>query len=295
MERQSRITRAGILAAMLAIMFLAGCTTKEEKQAANEYQGQESYDTKANGSDQGSQENASDKDRKNETEEESQETEEMKNLRITMEKAMEAIESDDAKALNKLQKSKKGKALIREAEKEGSYLYLPKGGNTGTGIGLYVFENCDCKQWYYGDYQNGRRQGSGKWYYVSDQTEDGSLYKEVYDGDWSGDMPNGKGRQLIILGDHVDTDQKFKVKNGLFYGTYKVEDTLEDGTVVAGEYKLKKGKYVTISDEELEANNFAVPEEPHLAIAFLYNEAGEVKSCTMVYAEDATKGVKHFY
>ena len=37
MERQSRITRAGILAAMLAIMFLAGCTTKEEKQAANEY------------------------------------------------------------------------------------------------------------------------------------------------------------------------------------------------------------------------------------------------------------------
>ena len=70
---------------------------------------------------------------------------------------------------------------------------------------------------------------------------------------------------------------------------------MEDGTEVSGTYQLKKGKYVTISDEELEANNFVVPEKPHLAIAFLYNEAGEIKSCTMVYAKDATKGVKHFY
>ncbi|MFG6382726.1 MAG: hypothetical protein K1V96_00510, partial [Lachnospiraceae bacterium] len=66
-------------------------------------------------------------------------------------------------------------------------------------------------------------------------------------------------------------------------------------TEVSGKYKLKKGKYVTISDEELEKNNFVVPKEPHLAIAFLYDEAGELRSCTMVYAEDVTKGVKHFY
>ena len=100
---------------------------------------------------------------------------------------------------------------------------------------------------------------------------------------------------MVVLGDKVDTDQNFQVKNGLFYGTYDIKDKLEDGTEVSGKYELKDGKYVTISDEELESNNFVVPEEAHLAIAFLYNEAGELKSCTMVYAEDVTKGVKHFY
>ena len=57
----------------------------------------------------------------------------------------------------------------------------------------------------------------------------------------------------------------------------------------------RKSRPSAQADEELEQNNFVVPAEPHLAIAFLYNEAGEIKSCTMVYAEDATRGVKHFY
>ena len=117
----------------------------------------------------------------------------------------------------------------------------------------------------------------------------------MYNGEWKKDVPNGEGHQVIVLDDQVDTDQKFKVKKGLFYGTYKIEETLEDGTVVTGKYKLKKGKYVTISDEELTENNFVIPDQPHLAIAFLYDENEVVKSCKMVYAVDVTKGVKHFY
>lgn len=222
-----------------------------------------------------------------------QKAEEMKGYNATMEAAMAAIEADDAESLDKLQDSEEGKALEAMAEQEGSYIYFPEGEGNGKGIGFYTFEDCD--QWYYGDYVDGKREGEGIWYYTSSHTEDGSLYKEVYDGQWKKDAPNGKGRQLIVLGDKVDTNKKFKVKNGLFWGTYKIKDTLEDGTKVTGTYKLKKGKYVTIPDEELEKNNFMVPEEPHLAIAFLYDDKGNVKSCTMIYAEDATKGVKHFY
>lgn len=226
---------------------------------------------------------------------ENQEAEETEKCNLVMKQAWEAIEADDAEALEQLQESEEGRMLSEMAAEGGSYLYLPDGGDTGKGIGFYIFKDCECRQWYYGDYEAGKREGHGIWYYVSSHTADGSIYKEVYDGKWKNDVPNGKGHQLIVRGDTVDTDQDYKVKNGLFYGTYRIEDVLEDGTVVSGKYRLKKGRYVTISDEELEANHFAIPEEEHLAIAFLYDESGEARSCAMIYAKDAVKGVKHFY
>lgn len=224
-----------------------------------------------------------------------QEMEAAEKCNALMKQAWEAIETDDAKALEQLQESEEGQRLLEKAAKSGSYLYFPDGGDTGKGIGLYIFKDCECRQWYYGDYKDGKRDGRGIWYYVTSHTGDGSIYKEVYEGKWKNDVPNGKGHQLVMQGDIVETDQDYKVKNGLFYGTYRIEDVLEDGTVVSGKYKLKKGKYVTISDEELEANHFAIPQEDHLAIAFLYDETGEARSCMMIYAKDVVKGVKHFY
>ncbi len=300
MEKLSRVA-AGILA-VLAMMFLTGCTKEEQREAAEKYQQQAEYYTEGNSyfeaqkaMNQALEQAPKDKKLQEAAEKINQEAEKMRQHNETMTAAIQAIEKDDAKALDELQMSSEGKELARMAKEKGSYLYLPDGGTSGKGIGFYVFDNCDCRQWYYGDYKDGKREGSGIWYYVSSHTEDGSLYKEVYHGEWSQDIPNGKGHQLVALGDKVETDQKFKVKNGLFYGKYKIKDTLEDGTEVTGKYRLKKGKYVTISDDELVANNFEVPSEPHLAIAFLYNDAGEIKSCKMIYAEDATKGVKHFY
>ncbi len=302
MDRQSRILPAGILAVMFAMVFLTGCTTEEQKEAAKKYQQQAEYYAEGNSFDkaqkvmeQALEQTPKDEDLQEAADKIKQKADEMKNYNETMKAAIDAVEKDDAKALDELQESEEGKALAQMAGDGGSYIYLPEGGTTGKGIGFYNFHDCGCHQWYYGDYKDGKRDGNGIWYYTSSHTEDGNLYKEVYNGEWGQDMPNGKGHQLIVLGDKVDTDQKFKVKDGLFYGTYKIKDKLEDGTVVTGKYKLKKGKYVTISDKELEANNFAVPDKPHLAIAFLYDKAGELKSCTMVYAKDVTKGVKHFY
>lgn len=304
MRKRTNFVAVGMASAMVMAVCLTGCggPTEEQKQAAEKYKAEaetymegNEYAKAQKAMEQALEQTPEDEGLLAAAEELNQKAEEMKGYNETMEAAKEAIEADDAAALDQLQESEEGQALAKMAKEAGSYIYLPEGGNTGTGIGFYTFEGCDCDQWYYGDYKEGKREGEGVWYYASSHTEDQSLYKEVYTGQWSGDAPNGKGHQLVALGDTVDTDQDFKVKNGLFYGTYKIKDTLEDGTKVSGKYKLKAGKYVTISDEELEANNFVVPDQPHLAIAFLYNEEGEVKSCTMVYAEDTTKGVKHFY
>lgn len=286
MERRFRITLISVFAAF-AVIFVTGCTTENQGEAAKEAQSQDTAD-KTN-------QKTTDKNSQETTDKNGSETNEKDRYRPLMEAVIEAIEKDDAEKLYELQESEDAKELALSVRDGEHYIYFPDEEDSGKGIGYYTFAECSCKQWYYGDYKDGQREGTGTWYYVSSSTEDGSLYKEVYDGGWSGDAPNGKGRQLIALGDSVDTDKKFKVKNGLFYGTYKIKDKLEDGTVVRGKYKLKEGKYVTISDEELEANNFAVPDEAHLAIAFLYNKDGVVKSCSMLYTEDVTKGVKHFY
>lgn len=290
MERRVRVALTGVLVTF-AVIFTTGCTTEKQKEAAKEAQ-QTEHDAEENGYDELEEHQEPEQTPVDKT---NQETKESDHYRPLMEAVIEAIEKDDAQALYELQESADAKDLSLSVRDGEHYIYFPGGESNNRGIGLYTFKECSCKQWYYGDYKDGKREGAGIWYYVSSSTEDGSLYKEVYDGSWSGDEPNGKGRQVIALGDRVDTDKKFKVKNGLFYGKYKIKDKLEDGTVVKGKYKLKDGKYVTIPDEELEANNFAVPEEPHLAIAFLYDENGVARSCSMVYAEDMTKGVKHFY
>lgn len=303
MTRHTKLVAAGMTVAIAAIC-LTGCggPTKEQKEAAEKYKTEadaymenEDYAKAQESMKKALEQLPEDEALQAAAEELDQKAEEIKQYHLIMEAAMTAIDEDDAAALDALQESEEGQALVEKAKDTGSYIYFPEGGTSGTGVGFYTFDDCECDQWYFGDYVDGKREGNGIWYYVSSHTEDGSLYKEVYDGQWKGDVPHGRGHQLISLGDTIDTDQDFKVKKGLFYGTYEIKDTLEDGTAVTGTYKLKKGKYVTISDEELEANNFVVPEEPHLAIAFLYNEAGKIKSCTMVYAEDATKGVKHFY
>lgn len=281
------------LTVVAAIMIcFTSCTTEEQEEDTKEIQtqvedNQEKTDTKQLSKEVIAQ--ISEEVRLN------QEAEAAEKCNTVMKQAWDAIEADDAEALERLQESEAGRMISGMAAESGSYLYFPDGGDTGKGIGLYIFEDCECRQWYYGDYKAGKREGHGIWYYVTSHTEDGSIYKEVYEGKWKNDVPNGKGHQLIVQGDIVETDQDYKVKNGLFYGTYQIEDILEDGTVVSGKYKLKKGKYVTISDEELEANHFAIPEDEHLAIAFLYDESGEARSCAMIYAKDVVKGVKHFY
>ena len=258
MTRHTKLMAAWMTTAFFA-MCLTGCggPTKEQKQAAEAYQKEadaymenEDYIKAQEAMKKALEQLPEDEELQKAAEELDKKAEEIKQYHAIMEAAMTAIETDDAAALDALQEGEERQLLLEKAKDTGSYIYFPEGGTSGIGVGFYTFDDCECDQWYYGDYVEGKREGKGIWYYVSSHTEDGNLYKEVYDGDWSEDAPNGKGHQVIALGDTIDTDQEFKVKNGLFHGTYEMKDTLEDGTEVKGTYQLKKGKYVTISDEE---------------------------------------------
>lgn len=300
MKKQIKLLMTGA-ALILAFSTVTGCTSEEEKEAAAKFQAEadkyvegNNYEAAKESMKKALEQTPKDKELQAASEELDKKAEEMNAYSKTMEAAITAIEADDAQALNDLQESDAGIALAEMIGDAGSYVYIPEGGTTGKGIGYYSFEGCDCDEWYYGDYKDGVREGNGTWYFVSNDMGDGNLYKEVYTGEWSGDKPNGTGHQYIASGDTVHTDQDFTVKDGLFYGTYQITDTLEDGTQVSGSYTLTDGKYQTISDEELIANSFAVPTDPHLAIAFLYDGSGAIRSCTMVYAQDVTEGVAHF-
>ena len=288
-------------AVILAFSALTGCTSEEEKKAAAKFQAEadkyaegNNYEAAQKSMKKALEQTPKDEELLKASEKLDKKAEEMNAYSKTMEAAITAIEADDANALNELQNSDAGKALAEMIGNEGNYVYIPEGSKTGKGIGYYSFADCECNEWYYGDYKDGIREGNGIWYYVNSDMNGGALYKEVYNGQWSADKPNGTGHQYIASGDTVHTDQDYTVKDGLFYGTYPVNDTLEDGTAVTGNYTLADGKYQTISDEELIANSFAVPAEPHLAIAFLYDASGAIRSCTMVYAQDVTEGVAHF-
>lgn len=299
MKRHTKFLITGLTAVLMAVT-LTGCATKEEKEAAAKFQAEAEKYTEGNNYEaaQASMKKAlkqtpKDKELQAASEELNAKAKKMNSYSKTMEAAIAAIEADNAQALNELQESDTGKALDQKIGEVGSYIYMPKGGKSGKGIGFYSFEGGN--QWYYGDYKDAVREGSGIWYFVNKNTEDeGVNKKEVYTGEWSKDKPNGTGHQYIEYEEKVYKDQDYTVKDGLFYGTYDITDKLEDGTEVTGSYTLKDGKYEVISDEELTANNFAIPEEAHLAIAFLYDAEGNVRSCAMIFEEDATEGVAHF-
>lgn len=143
----------------------------------------------------------------------------------------------------------------------------------GKGLALYA-DN----QYYYGEWQNGVRSGSGMWikYYVYDQNAKAadSLYlQHTYSGSWSNDLPNGEGTEhydFIVenMEKNVGYNRNFigSFKNGLYNGEiyitnyYSDDNTKEwSGNAVNGVWqpmgeKDKKGRYPVIVELTNEDN-----------------------------------------
>ena len=186
MKRSQRVAEAGIVIMAVAMIFLTGCTTEKEREAARQYREEaeaymeeEKYEQAQEAMKQALEQTPEDEELLAASEEMNQKInqriDEINAYNATMEAARQAIEADDAAALDALQESDAGKALVKAAQETGSYIYMPEGGTSGKGIGFYTFNDCDCDQWYYGDYQEGSREGNGIWYFVSSHTEDKSL------------------------------------------------------------------------------------------------------------------------
>lgn len=83
-------------------------------------------------------------------------------------------------------------SFLAEQEKK-NYIYIPDddGSHTGTGVGIYLFDNKfnDVNYYfYYGDFVNGIRDGNGSVFKKIDYT-----YKYIFTGKWQNDAPNGAG------------------------------------------------------------------------------------------------------
>lgn len=111
-----------------------------------------------------------------------------------------------------------------------------KNGDSINGKGTAIYNVYGNKYVYYGDFVNGKREGSGLWYYISR----GTLAK--FNLEWKNNLPNGAGTgdfysttNIVgyggkIIGSYEShSSTTFTTKNGIFDGLYTYKSTTNDG------------------------------------------------------------------
>ena len=94
--------------------------------------------------------------------------------------------------------------------------------------------------YYFGGWRNGQRSGHGLW--IRAVFDDGDLDAELYDGQWSGDLPNGEGTILrersadkIQVEEGYTTSVKTVIcgtfQDGMYHGTILEVWHMNDGSV----------------------------------------------------------------
>lgn len=139
----------------------------------------------------------------------------------------------------------------------------------GTGIAVYG-EN----QYYYGEWSNGVRSGSGGWYQFYPDYDTYVVSRHQYVGEWANDLPNGQGQEHFDYNSEYMDDISFYVQNvignfidGYYDGeiylinVYKNGNTKEWlGTLVKGTFTVlgnpdSKGRYPVLQ-ARLDENDY---------------------------------------
>lgn len=109
-------------------------------------------------------------------------------LQGLIEKLNAAFVADDITEIETLMNSKEFEDSAGEIR---SVLYCSalRQGEKPQGLGTAIYIIGGKPYVYYGDYRDGKRQGSGRWYYSS-----GEGYLTKYTLNWENDLPNGPGR-----------------------------------------------------------------------------------------------------
>ena len=202
--------------------------------------------------------------------------------------AYEHIQNEDWDALADFSSSEELAVIKEKVGDVGNYTYVFGGGNTGTGIGYYSMEGCECDEWYVGDYVDGKRSGNGGWYW-SMKNENGDLYVENYEGDWVDDVPNGKGH-LYRIQDGLTTDTDVTVMNGLYDGTITYPLVYE-GEVYYGTYDVVEGKFVEVQPEEWLIPYINLEEGWYIVDVEYFDDGG---ATWKIAHEEQLDGVAHF-
>lgn len=127
----------------------------------------------------------------------------------------------------------------------------------GKGLALY-----GDNQYYYGEWKNGARSGSGMWikYYVYDQNAKAkdSIYSlHSYSGTWNNDLPNGDGAEHYDFIDenlepNVSYNRNFigNFRNGLYDGEIYITDYYSNGNVKEWTGLAKNGVWQPMGEKD---------------------------------------------
>ena len=101
---------------------------------------------------------------------------------------------------------------ILVAHDKTSYIYIPDddGSHTGTGAGIYLYDNG--YYFYYGDFVNGMREGNGSTFIKLDDNG-----KYVFTGEWKNNDPNGAGSAYYEV-EHCTEEISGELTDGLWNG-----------------------------------------------------------------------------
>lgn len=127
-----------------------------------------------------------------------------------------AFDADDITAIETLMNSQEFKDGVKEIR---SVLYSSslRQGEKPRGRGTAIYIIAGWPYVYYGDYQDGKRQGMGRWYY---STGEGYLTKYIVN--WENDLPNGEGKidkygTLRIHDENGDVIEEHRTKNDVSF------------------------------------------------------------------------------
>ena len=199
--------------------------------------------------------------------EEEKRQEALKKILVDMNELAEVCASGDENAVFEYMKSDKYKSLISQ-----EYIELDKKYETDYGtLGVYA----GGAFLYFGDYDGEDRSGNGAWY---QSNEYGAF---VVRGSWSGDMPNGKQKEIYQSNQNGQkTIMQGNVVNGLWDGEVTQHYTRDDVTFPI---MFHKGK-----PEVIDTN------EHGTVVSRIYGDNGMMKSELSYDNPDSPHGIVGF-
>lgn len=133
----------------------------------------------------------------------------------------------------------------------------------GKGIAVYA-DN----QYYYGDWKNGVRSGTGTWihYHIHQAKNTSDLYVyHQYTGGWANDLPEGEGsehydynEELLKTGIRYDTNLIGSYLKGLVNGDFYITSTDSNGEYEEWNAAAENGSWVYQSDNKDKKGNRTV-------------------------------------
>lgn len=136
-----------------------------------------------------------------------------------MQKIFDLMAAEDYEAMCEVDGSDEARAFVEKMEGD-RYIFLPDGGTTGFGAGVYTFGEGGY-YFYYGDYVEGEREGNGTDFIKNDE----DVYY-LFTGIWKGDKPNGKGKGTDVSEQYGIELAEGTLTDGLWDG--KVTHTIPD-------------------------------------------------------------------